>query len=1365
MFSPEASIQSARSSLRNPRRRQRKNSDGQQQQHRRKRSKLNDDTFHAPAETHMNGKSHGLMNGHAVQSVENSVVLVDMPVREKQAPPKRASKEDHALYLTKNANYSVKKLPAFPNALLRPSTPFYGTALSSAGLALALTHERAIVWDYNATNDPTKVVALPLRFGLKASDPLPLGAIVRNGPTNDYGVVALSPSLGKISFWENIDGADTRSMYPQRSQGVEGLARLYSGETITQLLDVEYAGFVLVFSSGRLAHLTLRDAQGRPSITTTFLSAPNSSGGSFFSFKGLLGGAIRKTIASVKARPSSSKGHMEVISATRSGLFQTWDLSWSGQHNHQRDVDVQAEILAAVQAGIPAEVRSQQDVHVLDFAIMEQSQKQDVVSLLVLVALSGRGALNYSLLEVDLGKAGATISRAIPVRNFNQTMLPKEPKATLLLPRPGHTAYVEFPGAIFVASLAEPEESPEAQLLADSGSVNLPFQDSIYFRDDASIVLSGTALEQPTRNDPRAIALLFVQGFGLLQINAQPPTTYEEDVERAKVTARSKLEQATFFSTIPGNILDFSVKSRFSFSEEETAQAAVDISTEILKSSYDYLDKVTSSLDDQFRKRASALKTLASQLQTDYAPISTQTKWQLLWHAEKLAATHELWNWYQAKLEDQQANPESYPESILMGDIVRALNERYKTAINLEIGETDTIRQFFLRDVDYLGVLIPWAWFYLRAFYMKDGVKGPPSVMQRLSEGNDVMLVTLGTAFEFRKANLELYGLDPNCLDDGILKPNHGYDLLPYFWTSSHNIVSSIRSLVDVGRNLAVENFEEGHQEGLAQKIGKDNPRLVKLGCQTHIERFRWALAQSDEKTRETGRQVRSEWNNNVRPSHILGLMEIGLATEGMSLAEQYHDMDTLVNLVWEESTWLENEKLNTRSKMEQAESTVKLNRIKDRIGRYFEKFGDEWAKAFYSKYIKENQAAQLFMREYLDQPALTKFLRADASLARIAWINEVSGERNYETAAAALYEASTKQETNAWCQRVELSMAKLAMLCKDEKKEGEKFKAAAPPKNKAEKMRETQFQSIKQQLEFTKIQDQVYDCLAHIIDGAADLDFAVDLLMTEFGQGRLKDRPAHQAILKEGFENLVHHRVIDPALMIDILTLINTDDNEEGVSPLQGNEFIFALRVLVISWHNIHRTTRDGLLKLVWKRLCIKDDWATINNTKDVSDAALHGFLKHTAVGWTFQGLAKMIAEDNMAKVVWPKKLADILGAGATHGELCVRFANEDIRNPIIKDNLLDDDIMREHLQKHRLTEWFRAACRAGKTTYDESRVPVNKQPSASSQANGVAPQSVLNETVAEVEPAPAASEAIELDSDMQSIADPGEDVEMQYS
>jgi nuclear pore complex protein Nup133 len=1083
------------------------------------------------------------------------------------------------------------------------------------------------VWDYSAAEHTPKIVSLSLPFNLRPSDPLPLGSIVRNGPTNDFGVVALAPSTGKIAFWENIDSAEARNLYPQRHQGAEGYVKLYSGETITDLVDIEHAGFVLISSSGRLAHLTLRDSQGRPSISATMLNVPSSSNGGFFGLKGLLGGAIRKSIASVKARPSDAKGQMEVITVTSHGVFQQWDLSWSGQHNFVREIDTQAVIASAVQEDASPESRNHQQVQVLDFAILDQQRSQDTVNLLVLVACSAAESLDYSLLEIDLSSPNATISRAIPLRNFHQPQLPKEPTGTLLVPNPGHTALVKFPGAICVASLAQPEESPENQLLLDSGRAALPFQDTIYFREDLGVVFSGHALEDGSRKEKRATALLFVQGYGVIQISAQPPPIDDRDEDRHRVTAQSKLEQATFFSVAPNNLLDFSVKSRFSFPEDEIAQAASDISAGILSSSYPYLDKVTSSMDDQFQKRALALRTLINHLRSDYPPLAFQTKWRLLGQAEKLAAAHKLWLWYQEKQKDQQIHPEAYPESIVMGDIVKAVNERYKTPIRPDLGETDPIRQFFLKDVDSINILIPWGWFYLRTFYIKDGTKEQPPVMQRLSEGTDVMLVALESAFEFRKANIEAYDLDPDSLDDGILKPGHGYDMLPYFWTSSHNIVSSIRSLVDVGRNLAVTNYEEGYQEGLAQKIGKDNPRLVKVGCQTHIERFQWALEQNEEKQREMGRSLRNEWNTNVRPLHIIGLMEIGLATDGMKLAEQYHDMSTLVNLVWDETNWLESEKASTRSKMEQAESTVKLNRIRERISRYFEMYGDDWAEAFYSKYIKENQAAQLFTKEYLNQPALTKFLRAEPSRARLRWINEVNGEKDYEAAAVSLFDAGSKQETNVWCQRVELSIAKLAMLCKTETKKDTSLSSSVPEpkeKTKTEKIRDHRFASTLRQLEYAKIQEEIYEQLLPIITGALDDQSAVELLMAEFGQGRLRDRPAHQSILKEGFENLIHHKVIDPALMVDILTLMDSDNKEEP-SLLDGNEFIYAMRVLMMNWQDIHRTTREGLLKLVWKRLCIKDDWATINQTRNLSDAQLEDFLLKTNLAWVFQGIISL--------------------------------------------------------------------------------------------------------------------------------------------
>jgi nuclear pore complex protein Nup133 len=1103
-----------------------------------------------------------------------------------------------------------------------------------------VTSHEALIWDYNNSTGPTKSLALPLPPTIKGSEPLPLGAIVRNGPTNDFGVVVIAPSTGKIVFWENVDSAEARSHFPQRHQGVEGLIKVYSGECITDLVDVEHAGYMLVFSSGRLAQLTLRDTQGRPSINTTVLSAPNGSNGSFFSLKGLLGGAIRKTIASVKARPSESKGQMEVITATRNGLFHLWDLTWSGQQTFKREIDVRANVLYTMQQGTPPETRGQQDVHMLDFAIMEEQPIHGNGGILALVALSGRSMLDYFLLELDLSGTTGKVNRAIPLRNFHQAELPKEPVGTLLLPSPGHTALVQFSGAIVLASLTEPEESPEAQLFSDSGSSILPFQDCVYFKDDAHVQLVGHALEQSSRKDKRSSALVFVQDYGILQISAYRllnVNVNDDDDNRRKVTALSKILQATFFSTIPGTILDFSTRARYSFSQAEVENAAAKISSAILSSSFEHFEKVTASLDEQLGKRAFALRTLNSHLRSEYPPLSFSARWQLLWHAEKLAAAQQLWKWFQGKLQDQQQHPESYPEKILMGDIVKALNEKYKTPLDPKKGETDPVRQFFLKDVDSLGILIPWGWNYLRLFYINSETKERSSVMQRLSEANDVFLITLETSFSFRQANIERYGLDPDAFQDGILKAGHGYDMLPHFWTSSHNIVSSIRSLVDVGRNLAEDNFEQGVEVELAQKVGKDNPRLVKIGCQTHIERFRWALEQSEEKTRETGRNLREEWKTNVRPTHIYGLMSIGLATDGMNLAELYQDMPTLAKLVWDETAWLEANKAKSQSKIEQAEITVRLNRIKERIARYFDQYGEKWAKAYFTKHIVENKSGQLLQKAAPYQKFLTDFLRSEPNHERLSWINEVIAEKDYEAAGLRLYTAAKGQETNAWCSKVELSLAKLAMLCKDEVKpdmpERQKLKSNDPQylasKERNDQLRSLAYKHINTGLDHAKIQDLVYERLVPAITTSLDDETTVENLMKEFGQGRLAERPALQSLLRQGFDDLVHHRLMDPCLMIDVLTLMTYDEKAEPPADyLHSHEFAFALRILALNWDQIQRTTRTGLVGVIWKRLILKDDWARINDTKDISDQSLTDFLVGTHTGWTMKQFIQMCSK-----------------------------------------------------------------------------------------------------------------------------------------
>lgn len=1215
------------------------------------------------------------MNGHTSRGEDDgSPYTLSMPVREKKTIVKRGHRDDGSLYLTKNANYIVKKLPGFPSRLSNnPTEPFRAFILPSTDYALALTHENAFGWDYTSTSAPSKVHCLPLPFDLKRSDPLPLGAVVKSGPSSEFGLVVISPTAGKITFWENVDNAEARSHFPQRNQGVDGsVGRMLSGEIIIDIVDVEHAGYVLIFSTGRLAQLTLRDSQGRPNINVHFLrNGGSGAGGLFGGLKSVLGGALRREIVSVRARPSELKGQMEVITASKTGIFQLWDLSWAGQHIFKGEIDTNPEILMTLRGGKPPEQHGQQEVKILDFDILQNRTRQNSeVNLLVLVALLDSSNLSYSLVEIGLVDNAGVVRRVIPLHTYKQSHIPKEPAATLLLPHPGHTALVQFNDCIVVASLAKLESSPDTQLMADSGKPQLPYQDAIYFRKDSAVQFAGSALENPGRKDRQSSCIFFVRGFGIMQVSALAPTNNDRSPERQKVTARSKLEQATFFSTKPDNILDFSIKSRHMFGQDDTEKAAMDISTEILTSSSEFVDIVTSSMEDQLKKRAAALRNLALHLRSDYPPLSFTTRWQLLWDAEKLAAAIRIWKHHEEHIRQGVKHP-------LLPKIVEMVHERYKSSLRPEFGELDTVRHWMVKDIDKLPIMIPWAFATVQGAY-KEGTKDHGAVMQLTSEADDLTLGALETAFAFREENIELYGLDPDCLDDGVLRLGHGYDRLSHgFWTSTHNIMANTKQLIDSGRAMAIKYFEQGRGpvEILSQKIASENPRLVKLYCQIHTERYRWKLEQDDEKSRASGRIMKDELESKIRPHQIFELCNLGMATEGMELAEKYRDMPTLVKLVWEEIRYF-HEVQNGPDSVEAIECQRKLKAMKDRICRYFDKYGDDWANAFYSSHIAENRSAGLFLKEYLNQPALTKYLRGDPSRAKLGWINDVLGEKDFTAAGMTLTDVACHRESSTWCKKVELSLAKLALLCKDgsstPKPELERIKA----KNEAE-------------LRLVGIQEQVYNHFRHVVIGALDENSAIDLLMESYGRNAVNDRPALQQILRQGFEEILGHRVMEPGLLIDVLTLMDhkRSQTEEDIA---GKEFWMALQVLEHCWFDMDKTTRESTLKIIWKRCYIRDDWEALNDTTDKSDEQVREQLGATTFVWTLrEGYAATGGWTQPSNIALLPPRA-VTKAGCTSNELASRFPSEDLRTPIIHDNFADDEVLQDYIVRCKLDHWF---------------------------------------------------------------------------
>ncbi|KAK2069570.1 hypothetical protein P8C59_004134 [Phyllachora maydis] len=253
----------------------------------------------------------------------------ELSVRSKKAKAgERISKSDGSTTLTTNSAYTVTRLPALPDrARSDAQNRQHGAVYSSNGYALTLTHTHALVWNYTASNPTPETFVFTLSYPSKhATDPLPLGALVApSAASEEPGLVVVMPISGKVVYWESISSAATLEFIREQRTGVEeSIHGMFSGEHVIQIVNVESVGFVLVFSSGRLAYMNVRDSHGRPSISTQFFrNTPNSAAGGFFgSLVAFIVYNRSVVITSLVARPDSPEAQLQEDSHIVSSTYE-----------------------------------------------------------------------------------------------------------------------------------------------------------------------------------------------------------------------------------------------------------------------------------------------------------------------------------------------------------------------------------------------------------------------------------------------------------------------------------------------------------------------------------------------------------------------------------------------------------------------------------------------------------------------------------------------------------------------------------------------------------------------------------------------------------------------------------------------------------------------------------------------------------------------------------------------------------------------------------------------------------------------------------------------------------------------------------
>ncbi|KAI8966666.1 Nup133 N terminal like-domain-containing protein [Daldinia sp. FL1419] len=1242
----------------------------------------------------------------------------ELSLRSKKVRPgERLIKGDGSTLLSTNIAFDVRKLPALPDRLkLDTSSRQHGSVDSSTGYALSLSHTHAIVWPYAAPTQSPESFTFALPCPSKSSsDLLPLGALVPPSvSSSEPGLVVVMPTNGKVTYWESISSATTLDFMRQQQNGVEGsIAGMFSGEAVIQIVHAESAaGFVLAFSSGRLAYLSVRDTHGRPKISTQFLRTNLGSASS--GFFGTLRHALSQTasqgdIAAVRSERSTKQGECTVVAVTSKGRLHSWRVHRGGHHDLLVEVDARNIILGylqqidSVSAKLPVE-----SLKILDFCFVprgldrkysemsqlrEPSESEDQQHLLLLASLSSKQGWRYTLIEIVLhsGLSSENTVEVGMVRPISIYSTAPESQALakprLYLPRPNIIAFLVFDHAVVIASIARSPDSPDSQILEDNHVLPASFEDVVDLRTDPTLEIVGSGIEEPktqgfSSGEGRAprirpknpAAILLVRGAGALRIALTDVERFASE-KPPEVTAKAKLEQAVFFGVKEDNPLVFDRQHGLRFTDAEYGAAALELSQEILTSTGKHFSTLAARVDTNIKERVQYLEKIMTHIASLKVNLDRFTKWRLLWNAEKLHVANVIWH----KHEDFTTSRPASSKKSIVAEIVEFIRDEEKSEPNVAKGEVDELRHWFIRDIDRMHYFIAWAYEVIK--HNSKANLDQASLTRLIYEAAEIYNSAIRDAFTFRMRNLQLYGLANEKMEHGILAGD--YAGLPTPWTCHPYIANNVKRQVELSTEWVKQHWvtdPEG-QSPLIQKTRELLPQITEVYLTIVQELSRSYLASDDPKKVVDGQKYQSIYEQD-RHDKVVLLAHTENWEAGIKIAENHGSLPALAEILTREIDGLRHQLETPGLSPDRLESIeAKMTAKEEHVRDCFVTYGKEFAFPFY-EYLFTTFGVDALLEYDGDKTFKTMYLRTKPELAKVSWINDIINEEDIDHAADTLLDLGLAREQQIWNKKVELSLGKLARMA-ESSRPSSKASMSMQDANVNGTAEDAQVDAIDRELAIIAIQDTLYNtqirpAVSEALEGE-ELSVAKEV----FAPRIPKKYKILSQIFDDGLRRLLNHEALDPFTLIDLLTLI--------ILPPENREYMadqfFA--ALSVAYNGLTGAERVQAERLIWRRCFLREDWTQVNNTTLKNDDDIVEILSRTDLFQfycTLHANQQRGADKNDYRRLSPSEAA---GVYTEHLDRRFEKMEKSYREKVLEAMKWEDSNLVKHIERHRLEQW----------------------------------------------------------------------------
>ncbi|KAJ2820388.1 hypothetical protein IWW50_005074, partial [Coemansia erecta] len=748
---------------------------------------------------------------------------------------------------------------------------------------------------------------------------------------------------------------------------------------------------------------------------------------------------------------------------------------------------------------------------------------------------------------------------------------------------------------------------------------------------------------------------------------------------------QTQIEQAVFFGFGNAhNPLSFTIKSRAAGVDTALETAALRVSQSILdNTSHFIVDRLDlgAHLNERLRRACAVMQFVADSGLA--AKLSRETRVQLCTHAEKLAAAAALWS-YQNDVWAKKGGAASQ----LLANLVASFLE------SAGLQTRDSLRTFFRQHVAAVGDVLVFMHRNLAALRraLDDSESGRRDSQLVSYESNRIVAGALQAAFMFRFQNATLYAVDgPPALEGAFERwTEHPaiVDLLVQRLEGSYRLCREISGQhcasvyeriaattlpsdedpSDANRSLAIfddavsvshpslpDATDAESSEEARMRLVSDDPYvsslallretidqigpLANLCFRVCVDRITYLQAAGSSEAHALVRRY-----DAARPRFLLCLVPLARASVAFRIAEEYHDLASLVMLVF--TTDCANAAIHLR--------------------KYVERFGRDFAETLFAYYEKRQAWASLlytqdpsfdaWLKEYVDKRAGNDL---HGPVAQIGWIHDVK-MCDFSAAAARLARAG-RDSAEVDQARTMLSLSKLAFVaveCQDGARDEAIDEAHA---------------RLEDALEMCEVQDNLLQYLTATVrsnrghaaeltwrrrDDVSDKKAVLDAAMLTTSPEIRHSRPALYIVYNELVRCIWNGRTLSVEDLVDALTFPDNTpavdsasascsaDDAEQCNALVRERCSLAIDILSRASISLPEQTREAALKTIWRRVFLSDDWRAIRKRLggNVPDSELRDELARTHL---YAVLESCLATRELAHPDWYLLPADAFAAG----------------------------------------------------------------------------------------------------------------------